>query len=406
MDKVHEERKKNITIGISGLKNLGNTCYLNSILQCLSNVSLFRTWLITTDYKQRLLDNKLKKDPIVEKLTKLYMIIWTQNCQIDPGTIKTIVGETNDIFKSKEQQDSHELLNTLLDMVHEETKIKLTSEDLKRKTDNTPLHNPEYVVNYNEMVKVYEQLNEEEKMINLEKFKGYEQLYINNKTIFDNAKNYWGSYITNQNSIITDLFTGLYYSSLHCDECNNITGSFEPFTILSLPIKEYGNVTLEESLADFVKEERMVGDNKFYCSKCKKDVDATKKMYIWKSPQVLIIQLKRFKNNTYNITDNYSHNTTSKISTVVKFPFENFNIDPYTPDIYKVNKDNGKYDLCAVSCHNGANWSSGHYVSYCKNSVNSVWYKYNDETVTKVEDSKLEKEIVDSEAYILFYVAK
>lgn len=401
MDKIHEERFKNITAGITGLKNIGNTCYFNSSLQCLGHIPLFRSWITCVDYQKRLDNNNLKKESVVVKLTKLYQIMWSQNCQIDIKAIKDIVGETNDIFKTTTQQDSHELLNTLLDMIHEETKIKLTDEELENKKRNTPEYTPQFMKDFEQVEKEYEKFSEELKLKNKDTYDEYVKIIDNNIKIVTKAVDYWGRHISGQNSIITDLFTGLYYSSLHCDECKNVTGSFEPFTILTLPIKEYGTETLEEALTNFVKEERMIGDNKFYCSNCKKDVDATKKMYIWKSPKVLVIQLKRFKNTNYG---NANYNSTSKITTVLKFPFENFDIGPYSPEIYKINND--KYDLCAVSCHHGASWSSGHYVSYCKNSVNETWYKYNDETIHKIENNKLETEIVDSDAYILFYVAK
>jgi len=162
--------------------------------------------------------------------------------------------------------------------------------------------------------------------------------------------------------------------------------------MLSLPTKEDGETTLEESLNSFVKEELLTGDNKYSCSECKKKVDANKKMHIWSPPNILIVQLKRFKNDSWR---------TTKTSSKVVFPIKNMDIKNYLSDLHTVEKTT--YDLVAISEHRGS-CNSGHYVAYCKNDINDKWYEFNDDDIFHVPYDDLDKEIITKNAYILFYV--
>ncbi len=395
MSKIHAERKKYVTNGISGLKNLGNSCYLNSILQCLAHIDVFNTWLIEDLYKQRLENNLsiLKHESVVLKLSELFKHLWRNHAEISPRSIKTIMGNICDTFKNNEQQDSHEFLNVLLDTIHDEVCGKVTME-----FKNVP----EDVSKFMNFMDYYEKIQHTpEDKENLDNnLKTYKTICPNVVTIY-NAYKYWEGYVIRSHSMITNLFTGLYYSSVICDECSNVTDTFEPFTILTLPIKERGVTTLEESLCEFVKEETLVGDNKFYCSKCGHNVNAHKKMYIWEPPPVLIVQLKRFK-HTMRTIQNFSINSTSKITTQVVFPFEGLDLTPQLSDLHKVGTT--KYNLCATSNHSSRTCNSGHYIAYCKNSLNNYWYKYDDDEVFHVPNEEIKEKIMTEDAYILFYV--
>ena len=63
------------------------------------------------------------------------------------------------------------------------------------------------------------------------------------------------------------------------------------------------------------------------------------------------------------------------------------------------------YELRSISEHQGS-YGFGHYIAYCKNSLNNKWYEFNDDDVIHVPDEQLEKEIVTTNAYVLFYVRK
>ncbi len=386
--KINKERRTYITEGICGLKNLGNSCYINSILQCLSSIDLFRTWLLLDEYESRLKKNTFKHESLVLNLSGLFKQMWFHHSKISPVGIKKIMGSVCDTFRNNEQQDSHEFLNVLLDNIHDEVCSKVTM-----RFENVPND----VYKYMDFMEYYEtELTKEEQGAYTEELEEYRSKNRDVITIY-NAYHYWKNYVVRSHSIITDLFTGLYYSSVICDECKNVTDTFEPFTILTLSIKESKIETLEQSLSDFTQEETLTGDNKFYCTKCAKNVDAHKKMYIWEPPKVLIIQFKRFK-NTQNITVNF----TNKIMTEIDFPLENLDITPQLSELHKVAKT--KYDLCATSSHSSKTCNMGHYTAYCKNSLNKLWYEYDDDDVYCIAPDKVKDKIVTSDAYILFYV--
>jgi ubiquitin carboxyl-terminal hydrolase 8 len=424
-DKIVEERKKLYVRGLSGLNNIGNTCYMNSILQCLSAINVFRCWLTENKYNTRLYFNmmtdianqKRKRENIpdnivvkvqnqeitdkcnntvVNSLSELFKIMWKQNTSITPRTFKSIIGEICPLFRGSAQNDSQELLNMIIDRIHEETK----SDSLKV----TFPHIAENVANYLKVkTECTEKANDdttpiEDKEKYLSYLKDYTKEHIND-SIIGEAYLYWGKYVKRSHSIVTDLFTGLYCSKITCHECNSVTCSFEPFTILSLETKPDGETTLEESLDSFVKEELLTDENKYSCSECKKKVDATKRMQIWSPPNILIIQLKRFKNE--NIYGNMYRPV--KTSSKVIFPIENMDIKNYTSDIFPVN--NTTYDLISISEHRGT-CDFGHYVAYSKNSINDEWYEFNDNDVFRVPKNELEKELITKNAYLLFYVRK
>jgi ubiquitin C-terminal hydrolase len=205
-------------------------------------------------------------------------------------------------------------------------------------------------------------------------------------------------------SMITNLFTGLYYSSIMCDECHNTTDTFEPFITISLPIKERGVTTLEEALREFTQEEVFTGDNKFDCGKCGHLVNAHKKTFIWEPPRILIIHFKRFKNINRNFNGGFNINSTRKITTQVVFPFEDLDVAPQLCELHNV--PSTKYDLYATSNHNSKICNMGHYIAYCKKSLNNSWYKFDDDDVYYIPNEKIKEKAMTEDAYILFYVRK
>jgi ubiquitin carboxyl-terminal hydrolase 4/11/15 len=136
-------------------------------------------------------------------------------------------------------------------------------------------------------------------------------------------------------------------------------------------------------LNNFIQKEILSEENNWICPKCKKNKSSEKKIDIFTCSEILIIQLKR-----------------NNLSNLVKFPIENLNIGEYVQ--YKENKqENYLYDLFAVANHKGS-LDQGHYYAYCKNKENKKWYEFNDKNVKEIE----EKNIITSQAYILFYKKK
>ena len=146
-------------------------------------------------------------------------------------------------------------------------------------------------------------------------------------------------------------------------------------------------VSLEETFESFGEEELLDENNEWYCENCKKKQRAKKKLEIYHTPKILIIQIKRF-----------SH--VNKINTKVNFPLKDLDLGKFI--LSNNNSNSIKYDLFAVANHYGS-LSFGHYTAFCKNSVNGKWYEFNDSCVNEITDLS---KIVSPSAYVLFYKQK
>ncbi len=133
------------------------------------------------------------------------------------------------------------------------------------------------------------------------------------------------------------------------------------------------------------KSKRLDEQIEWHCPKCKQFQRANKKIEIYKTPNILIIQLKRF-------------NDFRKIDTTVDFPINNLDISKY---VISKSNDELKYDLFAIGNHFGS-MKKGHYIAYCKNHFDNIWYEFNDSNVSLINENNL----INSSAYILFYKRK
>jgi len=157
-------------------------------------------------------------------------------------------------------------------------------------------------------------------------------------------------------------------------------------------------LSLIDCMKDFVKEEVLSKNDTWYCPKCKDHKQATKAMDIWRAPPILRIDLKRFQNRGMWLAQ--------KLDKFVEYPLTDFDISPFVSGPQEREGEREKvpllYDLYAVACHIGWTANSGHYTALCKNAADSNWYYYDDSRVTQVS----EKEVVNKNAYLLFYKRK
>lgn len=137
-------------------------------------------------------------------------------------------------------------------------------------------------------------------------------------------------------------------------------------------------ITIQDCLTEFTKEERLGEDDTWYCPRCKDHKQATKKVELWKVPDILVFAFKRFSSGRY---------TRDKIDDFVDFPLENFNLEPFVEGAKVERRLAGQtgeedpesliYDLYAVDNHYGG-MGGGHYTAYAKNHENSKWYDFDD----------------------------
>jgi ubiquitin C-terminal hydrolase len=388
------ESEEELDLGKSRIRNMGNTCYMNSILQCINHTPLLREYILSNRYvddlkynistkakeNDEILDeNQVKtlfKTNIIYQLHRIMKIMWSKNCLVTPASFRKLIAKKNDMFNGFRQHDSQEFMIYIIDQIHEE---------MAKKTNiifgNKVYPKEEIIKNKLNDIKFEEiQTNLEHKLISM----------LANVT--------WRNYIRNQYSIVTELFTGLFHSTLESQVCHNKSHAFDPFMCLSasIPINTKGNTYLEmkkefslyEVLDNFFSSEVMTGDNKVNCERCCKKTSSTKQISIWFPPKILIIQIKRFLKNPYGFT-------TRKINNSINYPIRGLDLYNYTSD---ANKKSYKYNLFAVNIHSDfGGIHSGHYYSYCKNTFDNKWYCYNDENIREIDN------VQHKDAYLLFY---
>ncbi|XP_076596686.1 ubiquitin carboxyl-terminal hydrolase 19 isoform X2 [Chaetodon auriga] len=158
-----------------------------------------------------------------------------------------------------------------------------------------------------------------------------------------------------------------------------------------------GHFTLEQCLNLFTKPEVLAPEEAWYCPKCQQHREASKQLLLWRLPNILIIQLKRFSFRSFIWRD--------KINDMVDFPVRNLDLSKFCIGQKDEMQQPPIYDLYAVINHYGG-MIGGHYTAYArlpsdKNSQRSDvgWRLFDDSTVTMVEESQ----VVTRYAYVLFY---
>uniref|UniRef100_A0A674B4H8 ubiquitinyl hydrolase 1 n=1 Tax=Salmo trutta TaxID=8032 RepID=A0A674B4H8_SALTR len=158
-----------------------------------------------------------------------------------------------------------------------------------------------------------------------------------------------------------------------------------------------GHFTLEQCLNLFTRPEVLAPEEAWYCPKCQQHREASKQLLLWRLPNVLIIQLKRFSFRSFIWRD--------KINDMVDFPIRNLDLSKFCIGQKDDMQQPPIYDLYAVINHYGG-MIGGHYTAYARlpsaqNSQRSDvgWRLFDDSTVTMVEESQ----VVTRYAYVLFY---
>ncbi|KZV22450.1 ubiquitin carboxyl-terminal hydrolase 9 [Dorcoceras hygrometricum] len=147
-------------------------------------------------------------------------------------------------------------------------------------------------------------------------------------------------------------------------------------------------ISLFSCLDAFLKEEPLGPDDMWYCPRCKEHRQASKKLDLWRLPDVLVFHLKRFS---------YSRWQKNKLDTFVNFPIQNLDLSRYVKS-NDASEGSHVYELYAISNHYGG-LGGGHYSAYCKLIDDRSWYHFDDSHVSAVSES----EIKTSAAYVLFY---
>ncbi|KAL0962908.1 hypothetical protein UPYG_G00347000 [Umbra pygmaea] len=421
------KRRPTVTPGVTGLRNLGNTCYMNSILQVLSHLHIFRECFLRLDLTQALellasavhgqlvspgsggpvassslaqkrgpqagaglsggasrarsMELIQPKEPsskhisLCHELHTLFQVMWSGKwALVSPFAMLHSVWQLIPAFRGYAQQDAQEFLCELLDKV-------------QRELEGTGTHTPPAGVSTGQRHLIKQVL-----------------------------------------SVVNTIFHGQLLSQVTCLACDHRSNTVEPFWDLSLefPERYHSNsresasqvsCRLTEMLAKFTETEALEG-NIYACDQCNSKrrrfsskpvilTEAQKQLMVHKLPQVLRLHLKRFRWS--------GRHHREKIGVHVSFD-QLLNMEPYCcrePSLkgspYSSPTTSGSprpkhflYELSAVVMHHGKGFGSGHYTAYCYNKEGRFWVHCND---SKLNVCSVE-EVCRAQAYILFYTQR
>ena len=332
----------------NGLQNIGATCYMNATLQCLAHVESLTKNLLS---KKSEIKNNRYKNQLANAYLEVLENMWENNSitYYAPYNFKNLISKMNSLFEGVQANDSKDLVLFLLETLHNEL----------NKVKNA---NPQYEDDI-------DQYNFEKSFLSFAKY-----------------------FEKNFQSVISDIFYGMYNSRMMCYNCKIITHNIQCYNLLIIPLEEVrifknriqNYVTIRECFEYYQKPDYMVGQNQIYCNNCKQMANSENNTTLIVGPKVLVINLNRGKGLQFNI----------------KIDFDEY-INIY--DFIYFKTTNFRYKLIGVVTHFGPSSDSGHFIAFCKSFVDFKWYKYNDAMVTP---SSFNEAKTTGVPYILFYSAE
>jgi ubiquitin C-terminal hydrolase len=261
-----------------------------------------------------------------------------------PDGFKNIISEMNPLFAGIQANDSKDLILFLMETIHNELN---TAKNI----------NPPQAVNQYD----------------------YE-------TTFNLFSNYFAN---NYQSIVSNLFYGMYNSMMKCLNCNIVTHNIQCYNILIFPLEEvrkYKNrmqnmVDIIECFEYYQKEDYMMGQNQIYCNNCHTMANSVNISKLIIAPNVLVINLNRGKGLQFDV----------KLTFGEFLDIKNFIYYKDSPNFY---------ELIGIVTHFGPSSMGGHFIAFCKSFVDQNWYKYND---AQVDISSFQEASTTGVPYILIY---
>ena len=356
--------------GARGVLNIGNTCFMASVLQCLSHTFPFQKILRKCPpYEASVVQTPQQR--LVVAVCEFMIAQWgPPGGPVSPDDILSCVQRLNAQFQGYHQHDAQEFLRFLLSSIHEELLLPHVGEGITCVGKGECIEKGSCVGTGSCV----------EKRSCVEK----------------------GSCATQGvekgSSLVSDIFRGKTKSTITCLHCSKSSHCVEDFYDLSLgipPEVELGGwwartkalvgmggpeskVSLQECFAQFSQTETLFGQNAYLCEHCKQKHDCEKVLRICEFPEVLVVHLKRFR------FDGYSG---SKITRGVLFE-----------DVFTPNDANVSYRLTGVVQHMGST-SGGHYIAYNRHKTTGNWLCFDDSKVTIVN----KETVLSAEPYILFF---
>lgn len=420
MDDQEQANKISPKIGHIGFRNIGNTCYMASVLQLLIHCLPVISFLINKDGNytelkdyikeagiQRLAEKEIRRknlspndqvsikkqdlsefveSTIVERFAEIINMMTTKgNSVITPITFKKYVDAKLPIFRGYNQQDASELLINLIDVMFEQE----TGKPVEMEINNVPNVINEYndfLIQIKDEISKTESAEHKKNLVQqLDDFKQQNRDIINRYLGLKAVKN---EFLKKYNPVIYQikLFTN---TEKTCTVCGNVSSVCEPTIALQLNVVP---PHLTNCFDKFVQEEDI---ENYDCQVCKCKQKVKSRTIIFRAPKILFIILKRFRS--------LPNGRLLKDDREIEIPRE-LDINPWIDNSMNTDKKlSNIYTLKGISNHHGG-LNSGHYTADCAGIIDPEnFYHYNDSNVQKWENSQ---NIDTSDAYILMYEMK
>lgn len=322
-----------------GLVNVGNTCSINTLIQCMGHCPTF----LDTILNHAIIANKRPNHTfsIYDELKEVFECLWVKNHTIIPRRfINAFYESIGDSYVRGDQFDLTEMWMLLLNNIIEETHL----------STHRSVHQD--VIEYDNKALVYLQRH---------------------------AQSSWEKFFNNTNSPLTDILYGIQIQQIKCKDCSKTYHNFEPVAF------NYIETTHGTSMIDaFNVLLRTEETNGWCCDKCA-HVTGSKLIRFWRLPRIWVIVLQRFNNLTklihpIDILDTLCLNSCVEYASA-----------------------DSKYELYAIANHygslNGGHYTA---ICKNKTSSGHEWCEYDDNNVRIVTDiDKVFAQ--NRNAYVLFY---
>ncbi|XP_019587712.2 ubiquitin carboxyl-terminal hydrolase 44 isoform X1 [Rhinolophus sinicus] len=416
------KRRSIVTPGVTGLRNLGNTCYMNSVLQVLSHLLIFRQCFLKLDLNRWMAVTASDKTRSSYKHPPVTDTIYQMNeCQEkDTGCIRSRHASLSSrvsggASKSRKMEliQLRESSSQYISLCHELHTLfqVMWSGKWALVSPFAMLHSVWRLI---PAFRGYAQQDAQEFLCELlDKIQHeLETTGTRSPALIPTSQRKLIKQVLN---VVNNIFHGQLISQVTCLACDNKSNTIESFWDLSLEFPERyqcsGKDTasqpclVTEMLAKFTETEPLEG-KVYVCDQCNSKrrrfstkpvvlTEAQKQLTICHLPQVLRLHLKRFRWS--------GRNNREKIGIHVGFE-EILNMEPYCcrESLKSLRPECFIYDLSAVVMHHGKGFGSGHYTAYCYNSEGGFWVHCND---SKLSMCTMD-EVCKAQAYILFYTQR